>query len=385
MIMEDGERLSILNILYVTIFLASTGLGTCSFLLPVYAQTLGASYTDLGLIGAAGNLVYTILTITCGYMLDRYEKIRLYTIFTLYSSVIMLLFTWAKTIPHLIILRGLLGSASAAFWVTASTLTGEISPRNELTRSLGRYNLSWITGFTVGPYLGGLITSKYGYTVFFQASTGLIMTSLVLIIIKMRGRISLRRTYGHEKTSIGELRPLALSYLTLIPFAMVLGIYMAIIPGHMKVVGLTASLIGLLLTITNGIRGTLFFNVERFVKWGTWKSLLMASGLLATAMYLVRTGNDLLGFAVPLAFYGAGSGIMTPVVLDFISKRTPDKLRGTAMGMHEGIYGVGMFIGPLIGGAIADAFSTFTLYSLLVGVSLMILPFGYFMTRKPKA
>jgi hypothetical protein len=42
-----------------------------------------------------------------------------------------------------------------------------------------------------------------------------------------------------------------------------------------------------------------------------------------------------------------------------------------------------MFIGPLIGGAIADAFSAFKLFSLLVGMSLMILPFGYLITREP--
>jgi DHA1 family multidrug resistance protein-like MFS transporter/DHA1 family quinolone resistance protein-like MFS transporter len=381
--MEDIERFRILNVLYVTIFFTATGLGTCTFLLPVYAQTLGATYTDLGLIGAAGNIVYTILTITCGYTLDRFEKIKLYTGFTFYGGIVMLIFTFAKTIPHLLILRGLLGAASATFWVTASTLTGEISPRSELTRSLGRYNLAWIAGFTVGPYLGGLITNRYGYAVFFKASSGLIMLSLLMILLKIRGRIALRRSISHGKASIDDLRPLLSSYLTLIPFTMVLGIYMAIIPGHMKVVGLTSSLIGLLLTITNGIRGTLFFNVERFIKLGTWRSLIAASALLASSMYFVRVGETALGFGVPLAFYGAGSGIMTPIVLDFISKRTPDRLRGTAMGVHEGIYGIGMFIGPLIGGAIADAFSAFTLYSLLVGMSLMILPFGYLMTREP--
>ena len=92
-----------------------------------------------------------------------------------------------------------------------------------------------------------------------------------------------------------------------------------------------------------------------------------------------------MGFMIPLVFYGMGSGIMTPVVLDFISKRTPPRLRGTAMGVHEGIYGIGMCLGPLIGGAIADNYSAFTLYTLLVGVSLFILPLGYLMTREPKA
>ncbi|MBD3173111.1 MFS transporter [Candidatus Bathyarchaeota archaeon] len=381
--MDDAERLNILMVLYITYFLTSTGLGTATFILPVYAETLGATYTDLGFIGAVGNIVYTALTLLAGYTLDRFEKIRLYHYFTVFGVLVMILFSLAETIPVLVIVRGLLGAASASFWVTASTLTAEISPRSQLTKSLGRYNLAWILGFTVGPYMGGVISNLYGYDVFFLASAGVIIISLALLLLKIHGRIKLTRQARHQETNLSELKPLIFSYLTLVPFTMVLGIYMAIIPGHMKVVGLTASIIGLLLTFTNGIRGAVFFNVERLVKWGTWRSLLLATWLLASAMYLIRIGETVYGFAVPLALYGIGSGIMTPVVLDFISKRTPDRLRGTAMGVHEGIYGVGMCIGPLIGGTIADNYSPTALYSILVLVSLMILPFGYRMTREP--
>ena len=381
--MDDPQRRAILRVLYATIFLTATGLGTCTFLLPVYAETLGATYTQLGLIGAVGNLVYTVITLVAGGSLDRFEKIKLYMGFTAFGAIVMILFSYADTIPQIILVRGLLGAAAASFWVGASTLTGEISPRLELTRSLGRYNMAWILGFTVSPYFGGLISNRYGYDVFFIASAGVIAVSLGLILSSIRGSIELKQETIQETRNLGDLRPLLMSYLTLIPFTMVLGIYMAIIPGHMKTVGLSASLIGLLITITNGVRGCVFFNVEKLVKWGTGRSVLTASILLAAAMYLVRNAETGIQFAIPLIFYGLGSGIMTPVVLDFISKRTPDKLRGTAMGVHEGIYGVGMCLGPLLGGAIADYYSAATLYGLLVLVSLLILPLGYTMTREP--
>ena len=379
--MEDMERLSILSVFYVTIFLTSTGLGTCTFLLPVYAETLGATYTDLGVIGAVGNIVYTIITLLCGYTLDRYEKIKLYTIFTLLGSLVMILFSIADNIPDIILARGLLGATSASFWVSASTLTAEISPISEITRSLGRYNLAWILGFTVGPYVGGYVSNIFGYNVFFLASAGLILISFFLVLFRIRGRVKLSKIISHEKVKIRELKPLTLSYLTLLPFTIVLGIYMAIIPGHMKTVGLSASIIGLLLSLTNGIRGIAFFNVERFVKWSVMRSLFVASIMLSLAMFLVRGRDEPLGFLIPLAFYGFGSGIMTPVVLDFISKRTPQRLRGTAMGVHEGVYGVGMCFGPLIGGAIADIYSPSILYSILIGVSLVVLPLSYLMIR----
>ncbi len=382
--MDDAERRSILRVLYVTIFLTSTGLGTTTFLLPVYAETLGASYTDLGLIGAVGNIVYTALTLVSGYMLDRFEKVSLYLVFTGLGVITMALFAFVSTIPQIMIVRGLLGLASGTFWVAASTLTAQISPRKELTQSLARYNLAWISGFTVGPYVGGLVSSAYGYELFFYSQAALITVSIVLVLTKMRGKIKLLNVSSHEKATLSELRPLTLAYLTLIPFTFVLGIYMAIIPGHMKVVGLSASIIGLLLTVTNGTRGLVFLNIQRLVRWGTWKSMFTASLFMATSMFLVRTGSNALTFGVPLLFYGIGSGIMTPVAMDFISKRTPKRLLGTAMGVHEAIYGIGMCFGPLIGGAIADTYSAFTLYTILVGVALLIMPCAYLMTREPK-
>ncbi len=383
--MDDVERREILKVLYVTIFLTATGLGTTTFLLPVYAETLGASYTDLGLIGAIGNVFYTVITLVCGYMLDRYEKVNMYLVFTVIGGVTMVLFSFASSIPQILWVRALLGLAAATFWVTASTLTAQISPKEEITQSLGRYNLAWILGFTIGPYAGGLVSNIYGFNVFFISQAVLIGFSLILVLTRIRGKITLLNPQRHEKTSLAELKPLTLSYLTLVPFTLILGIYMAIIPGHMKVVGLTASIIGLLLTITNGVRGLMFLNVERFVKWGTGKSILVASLFMSLSMYLVRNGGDAVTFGLPLVFYGAGAGIMTPVMLDFISNRTPERLRGTAMGVHESIYGIGMCFGPLIGGSIADTYSAFTLYSILVGVALLILPFGYLMTREPNA
>ncbi|MBT3283426.1 MFS transporter [Candidatus Bathyarchaeota archaeon] len=382
--MDDAERRSILWVLYVTIFLTSTGLGTTTFLLPVYAETLGASYTDLGLIGAVGNVIYTALTLVSGYLLDRFEKVTLYLVFTGTGMVTMALFAFVSTIPQIMILRGLLGLASGTFWVAASTLTAQISPREELTQSLARYNLAWISGFTVGPYVGGLVSSAYGYDLFFYSQAGLIAVSIVLVFTRMRSRIELLNVSSHERATLSELLPLSLAYITLIPFTLVLGIYMAIIPGHMKVVGLSASIIGLLLTITNGTRGLVFLNIQRLVTWGTWKSMLTASLFMGASMFLVRTGNNALTFGVPLIFYGIGSGIMTPVAMDFISKRTPERLLGTAMGVHEAIYGIGMCFGPLIGGAIADSYSAFTLYTILVGVAFLIIPFAYLMTREPK-
>ncbi len=53
------------------------------------------------------------------------------------------------------------------------------------------------------------------------------------------------------------------------------------------------------------------------------------------------------------------------------------------MGMHEAIYGVGMCLGTLVGGAVADIYGPPTLYLGLAAVALSLLPFAAALGRNP--
>jgi DHA1 family multidrug resistance protein-like MFS transporter len=292
------------------------------------------------------------------------------------------LFSLTTTVPQVVLCRGLLGVVATAFWVTASTLTADISPPEVLTQSVGRYNMSCIAGFIVGPFLGGLISDNYGFPALFMTLSAIVVSSVVVIWTKL-SKLRLKSQAERRGLNIKAVMGLSSAYLTLFPFTIVLGIYMAIIPGHMRGLGVIGSAIGLLLTMTNGVRGIGFFNAERLVKWGTRRSVGMAAFLLRGAFFLVASSKRALDFILPLAMYGLAAGILTPVTLDYIAHRTPREALGTAMGMHEGIYGIGMSIGPMAGGAIAKAYRPSTLYLILAGMSLIIVPLSYTLRKSP--
>ncbi len=368
------ERRKLLRSLYLTIFLISTAYGTITFLLPVYAEGLGATYIQLGLLGSIGSVVYTAMTLLTGLMLDRFEKVRFFLVFTAFGALVLVLFSLTTRVPELFALRGLLGVASAAFWVTASTLTADLSPPEELTKSVVRYNVSWISGFVAGPILGGIISDRYGFPALFILVATLIIPSVFLIATKLSGRVAFRAVTGGIWKGLTSLRPLALAYITIIPYAIVLGIYMAILPGHMGVIGLSASAIGLLLTMTNAVRGLGFLSSERWVRWGTRRSLWISAILMSGALFMVSKSNSIIEFALPLALYGFAGGIITPIILDYIAHESPKEALGASMGLHEFVYGVGMSLGPIVGGAIAEAYNPSTLYMTLAALVLLILP-----------
>jgi MFS family permease len=226
----------------------------------------------------------------------------------------------------------------------------------------------------VGPILGGFLSDRYGFPALFLLVAALSIPSVILIKSKLSGNLELRASTGGIWKGISALKPITFAYVTLIPFAIVLGIYMAILPGHMGVIGISASAIGFLLTLTNAVRGVGFFSSEYWVKWDTRKSIWVSSILLCGAFFIVSFSEKTIEFVLPLSVFGFAGGIITPVILDYIAHRSPNESLGAAMGLHEFVYGIGMSLGPIIGGAIAENFNPTILYQLLAILVLFIIP-----------
>jgi len=369
---KPNDRL--LGSMYLTNFLSSLAFGTIIYLLPVYAEGLGASYYDLGVIGGVGNAVYTVSTLVTGFLLDMFDRARFYAVSCILGVASILLFLQTTDVTEITLVRGLLGGVSAAFWVATSTIIADASPPERLTRSMARYNLSWMTAFVVGPFLGGIISEVLGFPFLFVAASAINLVSFVIISAFIRPRYTRRKGSSDLRVSLQALKDLSYVYAALIPYALILGVYMAILPGHLKTLGIATAMVGLLITVSNGFRGLGFLFAERFVAWGVKKSLALSSALLFTALLLVAFSRGAVSFLIPMILLGFAGGMITPVILDCVANGTRPDALGAALGTHEAIYGLGMCLGPVAGGAFAEAIQPTALYLALAVLSLLILP-----------
>lgn len=379
----EKSKDKLLKSLYLTNFLSSLAFGTIIYLLPVYAEGLGASYYDLGVIGGVGNAFYTVSTLITGFLLDMFDRARFYSVSCILGIFAILSFSQTTGVTEITIVRGLLGGVSAAFWVATSTLIADTSPPELLTRSMARYNISWITAFAVGPFLGGMISDAFGFPFLFVTLSTLNVVSIVIIFTYIRPNLEEKKGGSNLRVSYQALKKLFYVYAALIPYALILGIYMAILPGHMKGLGITTALVGLLLTTSNGFRGLGFLFAERFVAWGVKKSLALASILLFVALLLVAFSHGVAGFLLPMILFGFAGGIITPVILDCVAGGAHQGTLGAALGTHEAIYGLGMCLGPIAGGAVAETFQPTALYITLAMLSLLILPVSRNIGKEP--
>jgi EmrB/QacA subfamily drug resistance transporter len=98
--------------------------------------------------------------------------------------------------------------------------------------------------------------------------------------------------------------------------------------------------------------------------------LLLFTGASAAAALAPNAGMLVAARAVQ----GAGAAIVMPLTLTLISEAFPVEKRGAAIGLWGGITGLGVAIGPVVGGAVVSGISWHWIFWLNVPVGLALMP-----------
>jgi EmrB/QacA subfamily drug resistance transporter len=74
------------------------------------------------------------------------------------------------------------------------------------------------------------------------------------------------------------------------------------------------------------------------------------------------------------AIQGAGGAMLAPLTLTLLSEAVPASRRGLALGVWSGVSGLGVALGPLVGGAVVDGVSWHWIFWINVPVGIALLP-----------
>ena len=80
------------------------------------------------------------------------------------------------------------------------------------------------------------------------------------------------------------------------------------------------------------------------------------------------------GLIAARAIQGAGGAMVTPLTLTLLSEAFPAGRRGVALGIWSGISGLGVALGPVVGGAVVDGISWHWIFWLNVPIGLVVAP-----------
>ena len=74
------------------------------------------------------------------------------------------------------------------------------------------------------------------------------------------------------------------------------------------------------------------------------------------------------------ALQGLGAATVAPLTLTLLSEAFPGERRGMALGIWSGVSGLGVALGPLVGGAVVDGISWQWIFGLTVPVGVVLIP-----------
>ncbi len=345
-------------ILALSIFSSMLGVGIIAPLLPLYAENLGATGVWLGIIFAGFSISRAIFMPIIGRLSDRYGR-KLFLVIGLFAySVTSLGYIWAGDVYQLTLVRLIQGAAAGMIIPIAQAYVGDISPQGEEGTWMGYFNTAFFTGFGIGPLMGGVLTDHFGMNIAFYSMGGLNLLAFLVAILFLPG-IKQTKTLSSSRLSFKEMGASSVvrglfSYR--LSFALGRAAFSCFLPIFATMyMGLTPTFIGILLAVNIVSMSLLQLYSGGIADRFNRRTLIILGSLISVSFLalvpLLHNFWQLLGLCI---FGAIGGAISMPAA----SALTVDEGRkfgmGTTMAMFAMAMSIGMAIGPILGGVIAD-------------------------------
>src|SRR3954466_9307951 len=109
-------------------------------------------------------------------------------------------------------------------------------------------------------------------------------------------------------------------------------------------------------------------------RFGRRRIFTLGLGVFTGASALAALAPSVEALVAARAIQGAGAAMVLPLTLTLLSEAVPAGRRGLALGVWAGVSGLGVALGPLVGGAIGEGVSWHWIFWANVPVGLVLLP-----------
>lgn len=109
-------------------------------------------------------------------------------------------------------------------------------------------------------------------------------------------------------------------------------------------------------------------------RFGRRRMFIVGLAVFTAASALAALAPSVGALVAARAVQGAGAAMLLPLTLTLLSEAVAPERRGLALGIWSGVSGLGVALGPLVGGAVTEGLSWQWIFWLNVPVGLLLLP-----------
>lgn len=353
-----------------------------------YMETLGATLTVCGIVGGLFAFTSLLSRPVSGVLADRLNRKWLTAAFTIAMTASLLIYSVVASIPAVVIFRGLHGIAFGISSTATLVLVTECSPESRLGEAISYYGVMSVASMAVGPSLGIWVSDMWGYRACMLAGTGLLaLASLAIVLFPYRKPEGVQPMQGQKAAAGGRRKGLGsiveVSLLDLSCINAAFTMLNGVVSTFLVVYAAQKAVEGVSLHFTVNAILLIAFRIllaKQMNAWGLKKSLYPAflTGILA--LVTIGFANSLAFFIVAAVFKAVAQGLGQPVLQTEAMKSVPPDKRGIASSTMYIGGDLGQAVGPMIGGAVADAVGYGNMY-LLCALPL-VAAFLYFIFGK---
>ena len=109
-------------------------------------------------------------------------------------------------------------------------------------------------------------------------------------------------------------------------------------------------------------------------RFGRKRMFIIGLGIFTGASALTALAPTIEALIAARAIQGVGAAIVLPLTLTLLSEAVPREKRGMALGMWAGVIGLGIALGPFVGGAVVEGMAWQWIFWINVPIGLVLIP-----------
>ncbi len=344
-----------------------------SAFLPVYAKSIGASLSLVGVIVAGYGFVQSALRIPLGVTSDRLRKRKPFVLAGFTTVVISCLGLALAPGPLWLALFRTLAGVAASVWSSASVLFVSYFPARDSVRAVSLVAFFQQVGLVIASVLGAVVAGRFGYIGPFYAGAVLAAAGLLLI-----SRAPEESTVVQEPVRISRLlKTITEPRLLLVSLVGALLMYVnyavnGFVPVYAEQLGANAPQIGWLVAGGQVAATVSALAAAWLVKHRSERSIIVGALLALSASIMAAGMSRSLGLlAIARGAYGLCYGPVYPLLTGLSIKAVPSEERASAMSVFQAVYAIGMWSGPLVSGIVAERIGLGSMLSVTSAMSLL--------------
>ena len=365
----------IFGVLFISVFAAMLGLGIIAPLMPIYAESLGATGIWLGIIFSGYSLSRAIFMPIIGKVSDKKGRKGFITFGLLLYSIISLVYILAGNVYYLTAVRLIHGLASAMVIPIAMAYIGEIAEKGEEGSYMGKFNMALFLGMGSGPFLGGLLNDSFGIPSVFYAMAGLtgiafLITLVFLPDIRFSGTTEMDDPIPFREIIKNNVIKGLLLFRVI--SAIGRGGVLAFLPILASKMDITSSQVGIIISVNIFLVALLQGPFGRLAdRYNKFFLILIGSTLGALALLLIPIARNFWQLLSISSIMGLGGATAMPSA-SAITVEVGQRLgMGFSMGLFNTAMSVGMIATPIISGVVMDTLGVKSVFFVAGVISLL--------------